>query len=463
MAVYEVELEDGSVYEIETEELGNRPDTYRNRVSGYIEKADQDIAERPSQWQALKNLLTQTAEHPFKTLLDPTLFLKQNLALGEGIGRSIEAPIANTGLSLQRGRLSALQDLIGGISGNRPGELGDIMRSVGTPEPLAALTGMAGMAGVFGGANKVLSQSPVKTLTQAKGEMSAIGKGVSNISQKAIETIKNIPNKFFRGGLSKAEAIRVESEYGASNGSLIEQVKNKLNNVVSQAENLYKKAVNSFKGNAINTQEFYQTVQKGLREKGWVDLQGIPTSRYKSGLDPVMDKLTNMYLDMQNLPTNAGKKVIGQVISKEDFSTFRDALGAMLKEKPSDILVMQARNALYNSAEKSGMTGIKAARDLEKEAFRKSKLFLSNNGDLKVVTEAKLNKIGVGKISQQDLTHIEELGKYVKHPIVSDAGKINKLNNAKNLLLKRKEQLKGAAIGAGLTWMGIKGARKFTD
>lgn len=301
----------------------------------------------------------------------------------------------------------------------------------------------------------IISQAPL-------GRGRTVGSVVS--SSKPAQAIKRVANapiqlpkpnlNFLRGGLSKAEVKIVTQEYGGSNATLVDMTKNKAVNKFIEADNMYKKAITNFKGNQINSQEFFNTLQNGLRKKGWIDLQGNPTTRFQQGLDPVMDKLTNMYLDLKNISTNKGTKIIGQIMSKEDFSTYRDALGNMLKEKPSDNLVMSARNSLYNSAEKSGMRGIKVARDLEKESYLMEKKFINRNtGDLKI-TEQKLSKIGTKHPpSKQELDHIKELEKYTGQPIISEAEKINKLNRG----LERTKNIKkyGAGVAGGLLLGGL--------
>lgn len=410
--------------------------------------ADNRIAARPSGIQDLVRN-PPTMQHPLGAAL-------RTLGAAGQLYQGVPASIA---LDLQRGRP---QDIMGNlgktVTGQRVPQYGDVFKGANNNEQSlrgALGRGMAKAAPVVGLATDIaLSPGGAES-------MAAVGKGAINLGKGTIENIKNIPDNFFRGGLTKPEAIRIEQQYGGSNGSLVETVKGKLNEQINKAQDSYKKAINGFKGNAINSQEFYQTIQKGLRDKGWVDLQGNPTARFQSGLDPVVDKLTNLYLDLRNAPTSAGKRITGQIMSKEDFSTYRDALGAMLREKPSDVLVMGARNALYNSAEKSGMSGIKVARDMEKTAFQRADQFLNRNtGDLKIATEARLSRIGTDKpLSQQEIRHIQELQRYVNHPIISEADKINKLNKAKDIIRNMKQYGKGAA---GAAVAGEVGRKAFT-
>ena len=198
-----------------------------------------------------------------------------------------------------------------------------------------------------------------------------VAKNIGGITDATVTTIKRLgANRVF-------DPLKARADYISQN--LAPKIYNKFIKFTDLADKTYKDAVKAFKGNTINSQPFYQEIQRGLRQKGWIDLQGNPTVDYKSGLDPVADKLTTLYLRMR-APTE-GAKLFGKIISKEDFFTYRDALSSMLREKPSDRLVMQARNALYESAEKSGMSGIKIARDLEKKVFD-----IENKIDIKKIT-----------------------------------------------------------------------------
>ena len=186
-----------------------------------------------------------------------------------------------------------------------------------------------------------------------------VAKNIGGITDASVKVIKDL-------GVDRVfDPLKAKADYITQN--LAPRVYEKINKIIEIADKAYQNAVGNFKGDTINSQSFYQSIQKGLRDKGWIDLRGNPTTRYKSGIDPVIDKLTSIYLSMKH-PAE-GARLTGQIISKEDFFTYRDALSSMLREKPSDRLVMQARNALYNSAERSGMTGIKIARDLEKNVF----------------------------------------------------------------------------------------------
>jgi hypothetical protein len=130
-------------------------------------------------------------------------------------------------------------------------------------------------------------------------------------------------------------------------------------------------------------------------------------------------------------------------VNKDQYLFLRDKLNSLYKNKPSDIDVSKVVDTFYQAGENSGLKGLQAARRLERQAFLRQERFLNRNtGDLKIATETKLSRIGTDKpLSRQEMQHIKELEEYIKHPIISDAGKINKLNRAKDLVSKTKERL----------------------
>ena len=133
----EIELKDGRKLEVDVE-VG---DQQQEKVPEKQSLANQfgiegKIAQRPSMLgELLKNppTLETLKQHPFQTPLK---------AMGAGF-EAAEAPVASAGLALQRGNPSEIApDMLKSFSGQRPAELGDIYRGVGTPEPIAALGGL---------------------------------------------------------------------------------------------------------------------------------------------------------------------------------------------------------------------------------------------------------------------------------------------------------------------------------
>lgn len=229
------------------------------------------------------------------------------------------------------------------------------------------------------------------------------------VPESAINTIKRYGTDNVR---------RIQRAYAGSTDTIHQKIAQGFAGVRDAADKAYGLAVRTMKGDTIKADRFYSTIKTELRRKGWIDFQGNPTSRYKGGLDPIADKMTDLYLDMLTR-TGSGKEIIGYGMSKADFSTYRDALGMLLREKPSDIMVMKARAALYNAAENSGMTGIKAARELERKVRVTEKKFLNRNtGNLKAFGEKTLDRFH--NLTKDQLRQLKEIEQYTGVTFVDD-------------------------------------------
>ena len=371
---------------------------------------------------------------------------KANPVLGTLIG------MGGAGLDMATNPLNLLLLLAGKTPGGE--KIGqEIGRSLGLAKNIVGKT-------VGKIAQSSIGQATKEGITKTKEGLSVI--------PHAIQTIKNIPDKFFRGGLTKAEALRVESEYGASNGSLVEIVKNKLNQAISYADDMYNKVFQKTPENKfINIRPSIEEAGRRLKRLGLITEKGNLTELGNSEIsrDSVYGKLLDFYKSsnaisgvekLQNKPLTQSQFLKAfradreTYVNKDQYLFLRDKLNSLYKNKPSDIDVGKVVDSFYQAGEKSGLTGLQVARKLEREAFRQEGKFLNRNtGDLKIATEAKLNRIGTDKpLSRQEMQHILELQQYVKHPIIPDAAKINKLNRAKDIIKKTKERATWGGAGA---------------
>jgi hypothetical protein len=295
-----------------------------------------------------------------------------------------------------------------------------------------------------------------------------VGAVISKIPP-AVEVIKKIPDKFFRGGLTKQEAVRVTTEYGGSIGSLVEKVKTKLNQAIDFADEAYSKVFQSAPDNKfINIKPAIDESGRVLKRLGLITEKGNLTELGNSEImkDSTYGKILDFYQSSNSISgveKLQGKALTqGQMIkafkadretlvNKDQYLFLRDKLNSLYKNKPSDIDVSKVADSFYRSGENSGLKGLMEARKLEREAFRQSDRFLNRkSGDLKIATEGKLSRIGSGRpLSQQEMVHVKELQDYIKHPIIEDARQINRLNRAKEILATVKKE--------GLKW-GVRGA-----
>jgi len=226
------------------------------------------------------------------------------------------------------------------------------------------------------------------------------------ISQSAINTIKS-------KGVKTIEATRGRLKDNIDEVS--QRITRGIENKRLQADNAYKTAVDNFKG-TINASSFRVKLGEILRQRGWIDKTGKPTTRFGAKLDPVLDDLTRLHQDLRAI--YKGKAIKGFKIPKEDFITYRDMLGRLLKDRPSDRSIMQLREALYQSAEQSGMKGIVGARNLERVA---------NQVEQNLVKKGLVGERGLGnyhKMTQEQKWALKEIEYYIKDPFIDDLAQL---------------------------------------
>ncbi|HNX03845.1 MAG TPA: hypothetical protein PKM71_09295, partial [Candidatus Cloacimonas sp.] len=402
-------------------------------------------------------------------IIHPSKLPLTGLSAGmEGLSR-VESTIANPALDLQEGNVRPVSmptnpgevvnnasqvvsdlvpSIIQGITGQKKGQLGDIMRNVGAPEPVASSIGLLGMLGLGNLATKgniapsVVGKSLPEIAGNVKNEVSGIGNAVKSGINNTGETIKDLSNKFWRSGLPKEEVVRLDKEYGLSNSSLVDTVKTKLNNKIGVADEAYRVAMdNAPEGKQINIRPAIEQAGKKLKKLGLITEKGTLTELGNSEIarDSVYGKLLDFYKSADSISgvgNLASKEALteGQMlkymkaqrqtlVNKDQFTFLRDKLNTLYKNKPSDVDVSSVVNQFYTDGENSGIKGLQQARQLTREAFQNESKFLNRNtGDLKIATEQKLSRIGTDKpLSKQELDHIRELERYIGHPIEKDA------------------------------------------
>jgi hypothetical protein len=124
------------------------------KLSPRRKEVEEKIAQRPDPLDILKQKIAQQ-QQPIQSLLNPLSAVSMGGAvLDVPMGR-LESIFASAGLGLQEGQPAQeiMSDVWKSITGERQAELGDIIRTTGfagkATEPIAALTGLLGMAGVL--------------------------------------------------------------------------------------------------------------------------------------------------------------------------------------------------------------------------------------------------------------------------------------------------------------------------
>jgi len=464
-------------------------------------KVEEQIAQRPNQFQGLKDVAGEFLRKPITNPLE-AMQRQGRFAgglLNAAVG-TVEQPIANALLQAQTGNVGLRnmgQALKTGITGERPGQLGDIMRSVGTPEPIAVATGMLGLAGLGGGlrGSSVLKQSPLESLGQAGGELSSIGKAISGgavkvknfgwdmvnrgkasyvtdevapkaygvfqeniqnftpqiqayaknelkIPENAIKTIKN-------NGVN--DIVETSAKYGNSTDGFYQTIENGFVNKRNIANNSYRMVMdNAPEGKQINIRPAIEESGKRLKKLGLITEKGNLTQLGQSEIarDSVYGKLLDFYKSADSISgvknlqgksltdfqmTKALKATRETLVNKDQYTFLRDKLNNLYKNKPSDVDVSKVVNQFYTDGETSGIKGLQEVRSLQRKTFQAEENLYNKS----LIKEKKLDKFHTfSEAEKRQLTNIEE---YIGEPFVNDLNKVtakqylNKINEGKSI------------------------------
>ena len=175
-------------------------------LMGAMQRTDQLIEERPSRIAQATQLY---GEQPGNIAKHPVGFGLNMLGSG---WEAMESVPANALLGIQRGQplKETAGDILSGLRGRRPAQFGDVMRSVGTPEPIAAATGLA----LTPGGAKGMVEGGKLAIGAGRGAMKLAGQGIQGVKTGA----GNMVN-FLRGNPRGIE--QAERGLGEAEGSLI--------------------------------------------------------------------------------------------------------------------------------------------------------------------------------------------------------------------------------------------------
>ena len=464
MATYELTLEDGSIYQVDTEEP-----TTGNTLTGKVSVSDYNsgkrnllgnIVDRPS--AAIRGAL-QNPRNPIEGYKQGTINPGSVPGFQEQWLDAYYKKFGVNPLTLPGGNLVSA----GGLAADLATNPANLLMMLAGKTPMGGGRNLAGLIG---------ESRPYQALEELGNK--PVGDLVPKIlmSEKGGALPKVSTPKFMTSGVPKEEVARIQTNYGTSNAGLVDTIKTKLNDKINLADKTYQTVMaNAPEGKQINIRPAIEQAGARLKRLGLVTDSGKLTQLGQSeiGKDSVYGKLLDFYQSADAISGVAnleGKALTqGQIlkvskasretlVNKDQYTFLRDKLNALYKNKPSDVDVSRVVNQFYADGENSGLVGLQKARALSKQAYQNESKFLNKNtGDLKIATEQKLSRIGTDKpLSKQEIDHIRELEVYTGHPILKDAVSINKIN--KHLL--RIKNIKGKLRDTALTALGLEGARK---
>lgn len=380
-----------------------------------------------------------------------------------------EAAIAAPALEAQAGNFN-LSDLaraaVEGLTGQRPAQLGDVIRTTGfggrLNEPLAAISGLGGMSALTGGAIRAgQKMAPV-----IKGVGQKVGQGVGEIINKPIRFVKNIAKRSTANYITDDVAPQAHAIYQDSIKKFTPQIqqfakeelkipetaiktisKNGVDDVMTTAEKygnstdpIYQKIQDGIQGKDMAVNEAYKQAFSGVSNKtpipmnrtyramsgllkrtGYIDEVGNATTIGKSqSRNPTLGAILDYYESMN--PSQSFNKIglkSPASINKSQWILFRENLSRLQKQSGSQRKsVTSILNALHSDAESAGLKGIKNARALARANFQAEDNILTNS----LIRERKLNNYQ--KFSMEERRQLKAIERFIGEPFVDDLDKL---------------------------------------
>ena len=272
------------------------------------QQTEQQIAERPSSIQYLRDVAQNPAlagQHPFRTGLSA-------VAAPFEAGESIPA---NIGLAAQRGDLRQLpQQLLQGVMGERPAQIGDVYRASGVPtlQAMAApagllLTGGTGIRGLqqgsIGKASRfaeeavrpalkladVIRMTTAAPSTMTRQVLGQVPKVAGKIGEAVVAPIKKMASPLTEFPYRKTLEVRQGligyfRDINARYGDELEKLSASVQGV-------------------LPTQQITQAIQRRLQEAGILDQAGALLPDAAKSLSASEQKMYSLYEELATFPS----------------------------------------------------------------------------------------------------------------------------------------------------------------
>lgn len=309
MATYEIVTEKGT-YQVDTEEQKKKTPSVREAVLPKLRETEEKIVSRRDPVEVLQEeLQTPFAgiQHPLATLMKPAVTALKTVAVP--IGR-LEAALAGGGLAAQRGEFSQiLPDMLQGVTGQKQAQLGDIVRTTGMGgglnEPLAALTGFGGMAGVM----NIATSGRLSKAATLKND---------KVAGNVINSLIKPSHKEFMFGKNPGQAVAKEGLMATSLEGLagkvsgrIDEIKKVISVIRSTTENINKSV------NLSNIRQPLVNLLKQLKRTPKTNAQEI------AGVGDAIDDITNLITEIDKVGLNR--------VSVSQAYQIKDAISKMQK------------------------------------------------------------------------------------------------------------------------------------
>ena len=260
---------------------------------------EQRISQRPDIYnqatQTIQNLMQQPQTNPFNPIAKlNSMGQVANLGLQTfgGIAQRGEAAIANPFLKKQGQFQNPITAFKQGITGEQLGELGDVARQAGIPEPISAGLGLVG-TGIIGGALARVAGITQKANNLMKLE-STYGK---DFAKMAIRQTTELPMPLVERGMERGWR-RILTKANAQETDLPTKISsyvmNSLDDITQNEYDEFGKVIDKLKTGNVKAIDLNQKIQDRLLREGYLDQSFNSTLKMRgSVVNKIFDFIDN--------------------------------------------------------------------------------------------------------------------------------------------------------------------------
>lgn len=381
MGRYQVELEDGSLYEVETDEAPKKEVSAKPFLPGF-QRTEELISKRPDVLSEALSAGMERYKSLGKFLQDP-LGAQASMGVLGGLFQRGEAAIANPLMLLQEEGLAkttpgeidfllsegvitekeaekmsqvenlrgaSIRDLLGesikGLTGKRMGQLGDIPRKIGVPEPFSSAIGLFSVIGI----TNVATRGKLVSSARKGGEF-------------AKTKIPKIMGKNYTLNRAKLAADGMDDLYGGLSkeyDNLLDKAGNKMVDLKKAQDvigRLPEKIVNMIKRDRVVTRFKDGTIHpilKNLKRMREVIRKSVPKKVWngKAIADTEQHFLKEAYHDLGNIMAEGSDDLVRLNARYKSFMQMRDTLGRVLYDADGNVKAKGLENMFKPGAER---------------------------------------------------------------------------------------------------------------
>ncbi len=238
--------------------------------------------------------------NPIKTIGQGTDIILKSFG---GVTQRAEAAIANPFILKDGQMQNPIQAVREGLTGKQLGELGDIARQAGFPEPVAAGLGLLGTS-ILGGALSKVNKVDKIAETLAKTETN-YGK---DIGKNVIRWTTGMPDEAVEHGMKRGwkNVLTKENLDATLPTKLAKNTLDNLSEISAKEYDNYGKAIDSVNKGFVKGIDLIDTVQQQLLKKNYINPDGTKAikmrPRFVNDIQTMFDKWSTTIKPDENIP-----------------------------------------------------------------------------------------------------------------------------------------------------------------